>query len=62
MVMHLRKLGCLVRERRWKCGNVVRSLENVGNKPVLLLASLMSKEVYIFGRAASTVNQNTSDC
>lgn len=30
--MHLRKLGYL--ERRLKCNNVVRSLDNVGNKVV----------------------------
>lgn len=62
--MHLWKLGYIVRERRWKCSNVVWSLENVGNKPVLLLASLMSKEVqtYVEELHQAAGNQDTCDC
>lgn len=62
--MHLRKLGYLVRERRLKRSNVVRSLGNVGSKPVLFLASLMSKEVYAYVEELhqAAVNQNTCGC
>lgn len=62
--MHLRKLRYLVRERKLKCSNVVQSFENVGNKPVLFLASLMSKEVYTYVGELhqAAVNQNTCGC